>query len=85
MAETHPQHRIKTTGLDVSTGSGSKLLPSDHGNRANLHPKASHPNQNTYRNPRRVLPASKFSVYQSIISDIEAAEKLTGCIIDFQI
>ncbi|RWR73438.1 proteinaceous RNase P 1, chloroplastic/mitochondrial-like protein isoform X1 [Cinnamomum micranthum f. kanehirae] len=84
-AETLPQTRKETTGLDAATCSRMKVLPSDHANREKPHPKGSYPNQKMYRNPRKVPPTAKFPIYQSIISDIEAAENLAGCVIDFQI
>lgn len=41
--------------------------------------------QEVYKNLRNVLLASGFTERRTILQEIEAAEKLGGCVIDFQI
>lgn len=43
------------------------------------------PPQEIYRNLRNILSASIFSTNSTVLSEIEAAEKLGNCVIDFQI
>lgn len=43
------------------------------------------PPQDIYRNLRNILSASMLPNQSTVLSEIEAAEKLGNCIIDFQI
>lgn len=55
--------------------------PPNHRNQE----KSKTPPQEMYRNLRNILSASIFSTHSTVLSEIEAAEKLGNCIIDFQI
>ncbi|RZC50313.1 hypothetical protein C5167_018738, partial [Papaver somniferum] len=76
---------------NMKSKSPSKIMkqrPSDHGEGSKIHENTQPPPaQETYRNLRNILSASLLSNsnYQTPISDIENAEKLSGCTIDFQI
>ncbi|KAI3945220.1 hypothetical protein MKX01_034981 [Papaver californicum] len=74
---------------NMKSKSPSKIMKqpsSDHGEGSKIHQNTRPPPaQATYRNLRNILSASLLSNYQTPISDIEDAEKLSGCTIDFQI
>ncbi|KAK9130917.1 hypothetical protein Sjap_011404 [Stephania japonica] len=61
-----------------------KLLLSGHGN-SGMAPQTIRRHKELYRNLRNIMFDSVPSNHQTLLSDIEAAEKLGGCIIDFQI
>ncbi|KAI3996003.1 hypothetical protein MKX01_037500 [Papaver californicum] len=74
---------------NMKSKSPSKIMKkpsSDRGEGSKIHQNTQPPPaQVTYRNLRNILSASLLSNHQTPISDIEDAEKLSGCTIDFQI
>ncbi|KAI7987387.1 hypothetical protein LOK49_LG13G00566 [Camellia lanceoleosa] len=74
-------HNKGLASSDAQTKTESKLTPMDQSNHYN----SRHPPQETYRNLRNILSTTMFSKHPTILPDIEAAEKLGGCVIDFDI
>ncbi|CAL5438383.1 unnamed protein product [Camellia sinensis] len=74
-------HKKGLASSDTRTKTESKLTPMDQSNHYN----SRHLPQETYRNLRNILSTTMFSKHPTILPDIEAAEKLGGCVIDFDI
>ncbi|OVA20329.1 Pentatricopeptide repeat [Macleaya cordata] len=89
--DSHRSHKEAHLPNDSKSNSQTKRKikqpqSSDHhGNGSKIHQNVELPPQETYRNLRNILSTSVFSNYRTLISDIEDAEKLAGCTLDFQI
>ncbi|KAI3887205.1 hypothetical protein MKW92_053679 [Papaver armeniacum] len=84
----HEDAHLPNNMKSKSPSKTMKQPSSDHSEGATIHENSQPPPaQETYRNLRNILSASLLSNshYQTPISDIENAEKLSGCTIDFQI
>ncbi|XP_010249682.1 PREDICTED: proteinaceous RNase P 1, chloroplastic/mitochondrial-like isoform X2 [Nelumbo nucifera] len=71
--------------VDVRTKSPVKLPTLDHCSDETFHGNSKLPPEEIYRNLRNILATSLSPNDNTILSQIEAAEKLGGCSIDFQI
>ncbi|CBI28050.3 unnamed protein product, partial [Vitis vinifera] len=77
----YPCYDKRRVRSDTQTEIHKELSSSNHRNQE----KSKAPPQEIYRNLRNILSASIFPTHSTVLSEIEAAEKLGNCIIDFQI
>lgn len=77
----YPRYDKRRVRSDTQTEIHKERSSSNHRNQE----KSKAPPQEIYRNLRNILSASIFPTHSTVLSEIEAAEKLGNCIIDFQI
>ncbi|KAF8400811.1 hypothetical protein HHK36_014113 [Tetracentron sinense] len=84
--ESHSLHQNEgRSNSDAQSRHQMKLPPLNHGNVEESHQNTQYPPQEIYRSIRNIISTSVLSNHRTILSEIEAAEKLGSCIIDFQI
>ncbi|PSS15588.1 Proteinaceous RNase P 1 like [Actinidia chinensis var. chinensis] len=83
--ESHfPLHKKGHASSDSPTKPEAELAPLNHGDHKN-HGNSQHPPQEICRNLRNLFSTAVFSKTQTVLAQIEDAEKLGGCLIDFEI
>ncbi|GFY98359.1 proteinaceous RNase P 3 [Actinidia rufa] len=79
-----PLHKKGRESSDSPTKPEAELAPLNHGDHKNRG-NSQHPLQEICRNPRNLFSTAVFSKTQTVLTQIEDAEKLGGCLIDFEI
>lgn len=84
------EHNKGQQALEHNKGQARSTTPTEveiksHSSNDSTSVKKEKPAQKLCKNLRNILSASVLSNNQSILSEIEAAEKLGDCVIDFEI